>query len=261
MLRKICSLLAAGVLVSSAMVAAAEADGHGNRMNWSGIYAGLHAGGAWGDSDESNHTLNAVPLLGGFGQLHSHADLDGFLGGGHLGYNHQIGNIVFGAEVSYSGGNIEGSSGPSDLTNDFLDDQNTDTLKSLFQAVVRLGYGFDKALIYSKIGYAKAEVQNFTVDQSNSGTVPLGDFGRSEKHHSGLVLGAGLEYAFTSNLIFGIDYSYINLSTETRRQPILSAAGVPRGVVFAWDMNPDIHAVTARLSYKFGHRSRAQSYK
>jgi outer membrane immunogenic protein len=46
---------------------------------WTGVYAGVHAGGGWADL--------------GFGDTGS-----GFIGGGQIGYNYQINQWVFGLE-------------------------------------------------------------------------------------------------------------------------------------------------------------------
>ncbi len=54
--------------------------------DWSGPYAGLHAGWGWGNSDWlfTNSGLPTSP------------NIDGFVGGGHLGWNWQNGVWVFG---------------------------------------------------------------------------------------------------------------------------------------------------------------------
>src|SRR5262245_51989179 len=59
--------------------------------NWTGFYIGAQVGYAWGD----NHTREFVTVTGlptGFNQGFN---TDGFVGGGHVGYNWQSGQFVF----------------------------------------------------------------------------------------------------------------------------------------------------------------------
>src|ERR1700731_2993997 len=73
--------------------------------NWTGFYAGVNLGGAWGRSD-----LDTL-VVGGFGPpnqvLVSSLDIlrlspNGFTGGGQAGYNWQSGRWVFGLEADFS---------------------------------------------------------------------------------------------------------------------------------------------------------------
>ena len=56
---------------------------------WTGFYAGVNVGGAWGSA----------------GTPFSSSDMTGFIGGGQLGYNWQVDQVVFGIE-----GDLQGSS-------------------------------------------------------------------------------------------------------------------------------------------------------
>src|ERR1700742_3441716 len=64
--------------------------------NWTGFYAGLNAGYGWGDQ-----TLS-VSGAGSAGSLKT--NLNGFVGGGQIGYNWQApNNFVFGVEADIDG--------------------------------------------------------------------------------------------------------------------------------------------------------------
>ena len=102
--------------------------------NWSGAYVGAHLGTAWGDVDYSD---------GGEDRLRHELD-DGSLAGAHLGFNHQFGRWVGGAEVSLSGGDVEGSS-VDRLTIGTADIATETEIDSLFLATVRLGYAWTAA--------------------------------------------------------------------------------------------------------------------
>src|SRR5262249_21600488 len=113
-------------------------------VDWSGIYLGLHAGSAWGQSDWS------YPVFGP-----TSPDFDGAVFGGHAGIQKQFGNWVLGGELSFTGnvGNVDGSTpcpvGPNTC---FVG------MDWLFLATGRLGYATDRWLTYVKGGYALASI-------------------------------------------------------------------------------------------------------
>src|SRR5262245_61711530 len=76
--------------------------------NWSGFYAGLNAGGAWGHSNTGTATVNDPPLADYFGSANTalinaagaqRGNASGFTGGGQVGFNWQAGNTVLGLET------------------------------------------------------------------------------------------------------------------------------------------------------------------
>src|ERR1051326_693582 len=70
--------------------------------SWTGFYVGARIGGGWNDSDFSAH---GEPV-GQFTVDPEHQDLnaDGFIGGGELGFNWQLGQFfVVGAETDFLG--------------------------------------------------------------------------------------------------------------------------------------------------------------
>src|SRR5882672_8027865 len=71
--------------------------------NWSGLYAGLNAGYSWGR--QSNDLVAAATGA----RLFSNSDhLNGFIGGGQLGYNWQINQWVLGLEGDFQGSGQKG---------------------------------------------------------------------------------------------------------------------------------------------------------
>ncbi len=71
-------------------------------FNWTGFYAGLNAGYSWG-RDRGPLTLGSLTSPDGS------TTLDGFIGGGQLGYNWQSRNWVFGLEADFQGTGQKGS--------------------------------------------------------------------------------------------------------------------------------------------------------
>ncbi len=66
--------------------------------NWSGFYIGLNAGYSWGHQD------NDLVVAATGATIFSNSDkLDGFIGGGQIGYNWQSDHWVFGLEADFQG--------------------------------------------------------------------------------------------------------------------------------------------------------------
>ncbi len=129
-------------------------------LNWTGFYVGANAGGGWFDVDGYNST-------------------NGFVGGGQVGYNYQIGRWVWGAELEVSGSSVG----------------NVDTVTT---AAARGGYTFDRWLVYGKLGAGWLDVS--------------GPFGGST---SSAIFGVGAEYALGNNWSAKVEYNYFDLAHDS----------------------------------------------
>lgn len=220
---------------------------------WSGVYVGVHGGGAWSETD-----WNFNPADNWFSQVNPQQalrfDADDYIVGGHIGVNHQIGQIVIGAELSYSALGVEERQTHAFFGFPAEFDTNID---NLFLAVGRLGYAFDKVLVYGKGGYASAEIDLFADDN-----FPPDFVANTDERHHGWVIGGGLEYMLHPNVILGVDYSYIDLGSERHAAPVLfQANGADTGLEFDADVDAQIQAVTARLSIKLDREPTAVPLK
>ncbi len=173
-------------------------------------------------------------------QAYSH-DISGFIGGGQFGYQQQFGQFLIGAELSLSGG--------PDLSDKFASTLVADRsrqleLSWLMLATAKLGYTFDRALLYLKGGYASA---NIGIETSVTSTAAI--TASSGDRNSGWTIGGGLDYALTPNWILGLEYNYVQLDGGNR------AAVVSPGFVPATHRVDDIelHTVMARLNFLFGN--------
>ena len=188
-------------------------------FSWTGFYIGGQAGGIWGNEDlRFNPPTKTVNFSGG-------------VFGGQLGAQYEFHNhVVLGVEVSFTdSGDSSGSTlcpNPAFTCHAKLRDET--------QVVGRLGYGFGDFLPYVKGGYA-----NVSSHFNNS---PLTAFPQNADNHQhdGWVVGSGLEYAVTRNIVLGVDYSHIEFDRETYTSG---------GATFKVDGSAD--AVTARISFKF----------
>ena len=117
-------------------------------VNWSGLYVGVNGGYA---TDASN--------IGS--KIGAPFDISpaGAFGGGQIGYNFQRGNIVFGVEADIQGGSITDS---KTATGTIFNLPASLTIKSTldwFGTVRgRLGYAFDRTLVYGTAGLAYGQI-------------------------------------------------------------------------------------------------------
>ena len=92
-------------------------------------------------------------------------------------------------------------------------------------------------------GYASA---NLDIDSNvtSTGVATSASSGRE----NGWTIGAGIEYAFTNNLIFGAEYDFIRFSPSDRFGTQVNGFAIQNNQ----SIDADIHMLVARLSYKFG---------
>jgi len=110
-------------------------------FSWTGFYAGLDAGWAWGDAELAIGNPDDEEF-----------NVDGWLAGGFVGYNHQFSSLVVGLEADIEGTGIDGGDNDDDL-GDFGADVNV-------QGSIRgrLGYAAGRFLPYVTGGLAAASV-------------------------------------------------------------------------------------------------------
>lgn len=206
-------------------------------FTWSGFYVGVQAGYAWGDSSGEMTTPTGVF------PFNQDGDFDGFVGGAHVGYNFQFGSIVAGLEADVEGTGIEGGFGRISPTTGStnLGDSNI-TVQGSLRA--RLGFAFDRTLIYATGGLAFA---NFETDyaflDTTTGVTAAASFDDSEW---GWTLGAGVEYAFTNNLTARIEYRYSQFDDLRHDLTPLFTGSTSN------EVETEFHTIRAGLSYKFG---------
>ncbi len=169
-----------------------------NIFNWTGFYAGVHGGGGWGDS--------------------SGGSIDGFALGAQVGYNYQlVSGLTFGAETDLTFTGIDGAAAGGIFTADYIG-----TLRG------RLGYAFDRVLIYGTAGLAYA-----------GGDLQIGALSNSQTHF-GYAVGFGIEGMITSNLSARLEYIYTDFGSRTYQ-----TVGGGVGVGF------DASQLRAGINYRF----------
>lgn len=192
--------------------------------DWTGPYLGLHAGYGWGSEKDDQSRLFPVrqPQVPG-----DNFDINGFIGGAHLGYNYQINQFVLGAEADIDFADLDGSQRYSYQSGTVT---GTIGLHSDVQGSARLraGFAIDNLLLYVTGGVALANAELKVNGSSDSNT------------HFGWTVGGGAEYAFTPNWIGRAEVRYSDFSKKSYQ--------TPDGKVNAgWDQT----TATLGISYKF----------
>lgn len=207
-------------------------------FTWSGFYVGVNAGHA---GDKFRYPFGGEIGNTGYGGSAS-VTSSGFLGGAQIGYNYVFGGgFVLGAEADYQFANVDGRVNLAINNPIGAAIEGGSELTSFGTVRARLGFGWDRALIYATGGWAYGRVKS-------SGSIELGNFGGSlsrTQSANGWTIGAGVEYALTNNLSFKTEYLYVDLGDKT-----LYAADY-RFATARLDVDTRFHVVRAGLNWRF----------
>jgi outer membrane immunogenic protein len=214
--------------------------------DWTGIYGGVSAGAAFGRMN----ALDVTPPAGGFFTPLVPAGTAGFgfnntsyALGLHLGGQYQWQSFVFGLEAGYQFTDLKQT-----IVSPYFPASDTESAKirDLYTVVGRIGYAFDRFLVYGKAGYAGGS-STFTAIDNVAGVIYT-----QKGNHSGYVVGAGVEYAITNNWIAGLDYSHMELGSKSGSGPNVFFAGGIGANPEVYRVKATVDTISARLSYKFG---------
>jgi outer membrane immunogenic protein len=196
---------------------------------WTGCYVGGNVFIAW-----SNASYTAVEpgLSENFG-----FNPTSYIGGIQTGCQYQWNSWVFGLEGSYSATHLN-QTHPSALIFDLIRRINIDRIGTV---TPRLGYTWDRTMLYFKGGWAGVRVN---AHAENTASTVFADF--TDKLANGWTVGGGLEHVPWKDIIVGLEFNYYNVKFD---QSGLDTAGGP----FAFtNSSANIYAFTVRLSYLFG---------
>ena len=219
--------------------------------NWTGFYIGGNLGVGWQQGNLGDSLGNT------FGTDNS---IKG-LGGGQAGVNYEFGNgVVVGAEAMFdwrfNNNNtsptitLVGPGGVSNGTQASITANN----QWLTTATGKLGYAWDRVMVYAKGGGAWVGSSNPTIALNGVGAAVNTSTSTS---NWGWTVGAGAEYAFYGGWSARIEYDYVGLTNQTFT--VVPAIGptapgtatIPAGDQFTFN-NRNIQMVTAGINYKFG---------
>ncbi len=196
--------------------------------NWAGFYAGINGGYGWSEFNDQlacprcNQGLNGVSPSGGFG-------------GAQIGYNWQApgSHLVFGIEADIQGGDI------SATAKDNFADVFSSRLDWFGTLRGRLGYAFDRTLIYATGGFAYGGIRN-TADFGSDETW------KASRTATGYVVGGGVEYSVNPAWSLKAEYQYINLGKNDLTNPTFPSDPYSS---FATVHDDAFHTVRVGLNY------------
>jgi outer membrane immunogenic protein len=188
--------------------------------NWTGCYAGVHAGGGV----MYDHWV--------------HRNGGGGLAGGQLGCDYQSGRFVVGIEGE---GWWSGLASRRDFASATGLTRNNSTARNSSDADIALrgGVAVERALIFGKAGVARGRF-DFASDNLVSGA-----FNRGSATLTGLLVGGGLEYAFAAHWSGKVEYNYIGYNSR-------DVHFLTRTVPFDENVSAAKQIVKAGINYRLG---------
>ncbi len=204
--------------------------------NWTGFYLGGNLG--FGLTGGNFNTSIA-------GATASTTTSNSFLGGGQVGVNYEFGGgVVIGAEAMFDW--LPNTKNTVNLTNAAGANIGSATINNrwITTATGKLGYAWDRVLLYGKGGGAWVGTSNSTLAApTGAGTVS------GPSNNWGWTAGVGVEWAFAGNWSARAEYDYIGLTNQTWTIASNSPS-FPSQTVSSNGRN--IQPFTAGLNYKFG---------
>ena len=217
--------------------------------NWTGFYIGIHAGGAWTDTDWFYACSARNLLIPPCGLAQGGHSASSWLAGGQVGFNYQVGRFVWGVEADFSATDLKGSH----LDRAFPDQEVLHSRTDFIGTVApRVGVAWDRVLLYAKGGAAWAHDDYWATISPFNVTAPGLEgfkFVTGDATRWGWMVGVGIEYAFAQNWSVKAEYNYMDFGTERILfTPTSNLAGT---VPFDDDIKRTIQVVKVGLNYKF----------
>ena len=206
-------------------------------FSWTGPYIGVQAGYGFGHTNGVAYDLGVPSAAGGSKQ-------NGFIGGGHIGYNFSTQSIpVLGQFASGFGGaggvigiegDVDGSTQKANYGIGVINDYASRPIQGSIRG--RLGFAVDRALFYATGGAAFGDLRN---------TYSFGVLNESASHtRVGYTVGGGVEYAVSNNVSIRAEYRYTDFGSYN------DVLGLTGGTIAVRHHDTD-QRVQAGVSYKF----------
>jgi outer membrane immunogenic protein len=213
--------------------------------NWTGFYIGGNLGAGFTSGSFSDTA----------GATFTNSSNTTFLGGGQVGVNYEFwGGVVVGAEAMFDWAPNQNNTITATLPASLVPATTaTATINNrwLSTATGRLGYAWDRVLLYGKAGGAWVGQSNsaLTTTTAAGGTSALG-VTNSNSNNFGWTAGVGVEWAFWGTWSARAEYDYIGLNNQTYTTATLPGNAFSADSITATSRH--INMVTAGVNYKFG---------
>jgi outer membrane immunogenic protein len=198
--------------------------------SWTGFYVGANVGGASARTNIFSTYLFPDPSL--------NSSQSGVIGGLEAGYNWQFNSLVVGLEGDISAASLGRTTSPG--ANAPLNDTFNGNMTALGTVRGRIGWAFDRLLIYGTGGVAFANLKD---QYSSTGFLPPGSASASSSA-TGWTAGGGVEFALSANWTAKAEYLHVGFSNRSA-----TATEVSSTYTFAFKDSVDIGRVG--INYKF----------
>ena len=227
-------IILSGLIVALVIAAAAHAADYAPEeapvLSWTGLYIG--GAGGWAFDDQVEFRIREEPWF------HDRHDLEGWVAGGQLGARYQFWTgpqaaAVAGIEVQGFATDINGGAEINILGSPYAPKLHTNTdVDGLIMAKGKLGIAVDRWWFFGTAGWASANLQPSASLNLGDIYVPVQACSRQcgggsakfswedDRRQSGVVFGAGINYAVTDNLIAGVEWNHIDMPDVSFSGPV-----------------------------------------
>jgi outer membrane immunogenic protein len=181
--------------------------------NWSGYYIGFNIGGQWNEVERTYPTPFASTRT-----LIATDSNDGIFGF-HLGAQYQFGYWVLGVEAALSAGfhEMRGITGVLPAPGFIPNLIGEHKITNIFTVGPKLGYAFDRWMIYGTGGYASADLKaDYCIASTGVCNAFPREVGQSRNH--GWFAGAGIDYMIHKgplvDVILGAEYQHYDVDSK-----------------------------------------------
>jgi outer membrane immunogenic protein len=207
-------------------------------FTWTGFYVGVNAGYGFGNSGGFNDPTYGTVTgpSGGNG---------GFVGGGQVGFNYQLtpgSGFVFGLEADLQAAKLGSNSATYVIGSTPYYDVGS-SLDWFGTVRGRLGYAFDRLLVYGTAGFA------YGGGSTNTSYASIYPHTFSDSTRTGYAAGGGVEYAFTPNITGKIEGLYVKLDRGNGGSTYYETG--TNAYYGTGRTQDDFGAIRAGLNYKF----------
>jgi len=180
-------------------------------------------------------------------------NVKGFLAGGQIGYNAQVGNFLYGIEADTDYANISGSARAFGLIDARRNSLGSQRLGFFGTLRGRLGIVNDRLLVYGTGGLAFGDTTSASAFSNTDGCVlafganqcPTGS---ASELRLGWTAGAGLEFALSRDWTAKAEYLYYDLGRTSYTLTDPNFPGVSYGASTSYRGN----VVRGGINYRFG---------
>ncbi|HEY7301547.1 MAG TPA: outer membrane beta-barrel protein [Xanthobacteraceae bacterium] len=244
-----------------------------NNYLWGGVYVGGFIGGAWDTADWGAGTV-AVALPSGSAVAatslfipHTNISAGGFIGGGRVGANYQVGPYVFGFEGDFAGMALKGhatvvfsgtatatgTSPPATTVNYTTTSAYQTTANWVTTFTGKVGYTFERVLAYGKVGAAIEQDGNseisttvFTTTTPTSGPTTSVASRAGTATRYGWTAGLGAEYALNNNWWAFVEYDHLGFLSQ-----LINFVSPANGTTTTRKVQLNVDRIVAGADYHF----------